>query len=126
MRYDAKSRQFVPYLSGISAEDVSFSRDGAWVAYLAYPEGTLWRSKVDGSERMQLTFLPLETVKPSWSPDGRRIAFAGRTLGKPSQIYLVSPEGRRPSATDNRRPQSLRGELVARWELAVLLRLALF
>jgi Tol biopolymer transport system component len=52
VRYDAKSRQFVPYLSGISVEDVSFSRDGAWVAYVAYPEGTLWRSKVDGSERL--------------------------------------------------------------------------
>jgi eukaryotic-like serine/threonine-protein kinase len=45
VRYDPKSRQFVPYLPGISAEGLEFSRDGAWVAYVAYPEGTLWRSK---------------------------------------------------------------------------------
>jgi Tol biopolymer transport system component/DNA-binding winged helix-turn-helix (wHTH) protein len=47
--YNATSRQFSPYLSGISAISVTFSEDGNWVAYSTYPEGTLWRSKVDGS-----------------------------------------------------------------------------
>src|SRR5436190_18706094 len=28
IRYDAKSRQFVPFLAGISASQVDFSRDG--------------------------------------------------------------------------------------------------
>src|SRR5438093_1397239 len=59
VRYDAKSRQNVPYLSGLSVEHVRFSRDGAWAAYVAFPEGTLWRSKLDGSERLQLTFPPM-------------------------------------------------------------------
>jgi Tol biopolymer transport system component len=96
VRYDSKSRQFVPYLSGISAEGVSFSRDGAWVTYVAYPEGTLWRSKVDGSERLQLCFEPMSALLPRWSPDGRRIAFVGITPGKPWQIYMVSAEGGSP------------------------------
>ena len=30
VRYDSETRQFVPYLNGISAEGVSFSRDGRW------------------------------------------------------------------------------------------------
>ena len=55
-RYDLKTGQFVPYLSGISARGVSFSSDGKWVAYVTYPEETLWRMRTDGSERLQLTF----------------------------------------------------------------------
>jgi Tol biopolymer transport system component len=63
---------------------------------VAYPEGTLWRSKVDGSERLQLCFEPMSAVMPRWSPDARRIAFTGITPGKPSQIYLVSADGGSP------------------------------
>ena len=40
-RYDRKSGEFVPYLSGISADGVDFSKDGKWVVYVEYPDGTL-------------------------------------------------------------------------------------
>jgi len=93
VRYDAKSGQFVPYLSGISAEHLNFSRDGEWVAYITYPETTLWRSKVDGTSRLQLTFPPMRAILPHWSPDGERIAFVGRTAGNPWKVYTVSAEG---------------------------------
>jgi serine/threonine protein kinase/Tol biopolymer transport system component len=96
VRFDAKSGQFVPYLSGVSAVGVSFSRDGQWVAYVAYPEGTLWRSKLDGSEKLKLVSEPMEVYLPTWSPDGRRIAFTGHEAGKPSRLYLVSAEGGSP------------------------------
>lgn len=92
-RYDSSSGQFLPYLSGISAEQVDFSRDGRWITYVAYPEGTLWRSKVDGSERMQLTMSPLRAFMPRWSPDRRRIAFAAASPGEPWKVYLVSADG---------------------------------
>lgn len=93
VRYDANSRQFVPYLSGISADRLDFSRDGEWVAYVAYPEGTLWRSRVDGSERQQLSFPPVQAYLPRWSPDGKRIAFFAAAPAKPRKIYVVSAEG---------------------------------
>jgi Tol biopolymer transport system component len=96
VRYDARSHEFVPYLSGISAEHLDFSRDGEWIAYIAYPEGTLWRRKVDGSERLQLTFPPMQAVLPRWSPDGKQIAFMASLPGKPVKIYLVSAEGGSP------------------------------
>ncbi len=35
VRYDAGSKQFVHYLSGMSAEGVNFSRDGQWMTYVA-------------------------------------------------------------------------------------------
>ena len=92
-RYDSASHRFMPYLSGISAIAVSFSRDGKWVAYAAYPEGTLWRSKIDGSERLQLTLPPLFVLLPRWSPDGTRIAFMGQQPGKPWTVYVIPAEG---------------------------------
>jgi serine/threonine protein kinase len=96
VRYDAKSRQFQPYLSAIGAEQLDFSADGKWVTYTLYPEGSLWRSKLDGSERLQLTFPPAQAVAPRWSPDGKRIAFSIRMAGKPENIYSVSVDGGAP------------------------------
>jgi len=75
VRYDSKIGQFVPFLSGTSAEFVTFSKDGQWVAYVTYPEGGLWRSKPDGSQRVQLSYPPLYPVLPRWSPDGKQIVF---------------------------------------------------
>ncbi len=92
-RYDLKSGQFAPYLSGISAEGVDFSKDGKWVVYSAYPEGTLWRSHVDASERLQLTYPPMMVGLPNWSPDGKRIAFCGNEPGRPWKIYIISADG---------------------------------
>jgi dipeptidyl aminopeptidase/acylaminoacyl peptidase len=95
-RYDATSEQFVRYLSGISAEGLDFSRDGQWLTYVTIPQGTLWRSKLDGSERLQLSFSPLEVALPRWSPDGKQIAFMGRLPSQLWQIYVVPAEGGNP------------------------------
>ncbi len=98
VRYDTRTRQFTPYLNGLSAEGVTFSRDKRWITYVAYPEGTLWRSRPDGSDRRQITFPPMEVGLPRWSPDSRSIAFAGRTAGATWKIYVVPPEGGNPEA----------------------------
>jgi Tol biopolymer transport system component/DNA-binding winged helix-turn-helix (wHTH) protein len=97
VRFETKSGQFVPYLEGISAKDVDVSKDGQWVVYVSYPEGVLWRSKVDGSQRLQLTSLPMQASLPRWSPDGKRIAFSGGVPGEPDSIYLVAAGGGRPA-----------------------------
>jgi eukaryotic-like serine/threonine-protein kinase len=98
MRYDGKARQFAPFLGGISAEYVAFSNDGQWLTYVAYREGTLWRSRVDGSERLQLTYPPMYPVLPRWSPDGQKIIFFEFALGadKPARMYEISPAGGSP------------------------------
>jgi Tol biopolymer transport system component len=93
VRYDAKSRQFLPYLSGISAIHLSFSKDGQWVVYISYPDGALWRSKMDGTERLQLTSPPMDVLQPQWSPDGKQIAFSAAIPGKRHHVYIVSADG---------------------------------
>ena len=98
VRYDAKSGDFAPYLGGISAGDVDFSRDGQWITYVSYPDDTLWRSKLDGSARLQLTYPPMRTGLGHWSPDGQQIAFAGALPGKPWKVYLISKDGGSPQA----------------------------
>jgi Tol biopolymer transport system component len=87
VRYDEKIREYVPYLSGISAVDPTFSSDGKWVAYRSYPDSTLWRSRTDGNDRLQLTDAPMVPSYPVISRDGTRVAFG--TV--PSQSH-VSPE----------------------------------
>jgi serine/threonine protein kinase/Tol biopolymer transport system component len=95
-RYDTRSAEFAPFLSGISADSVSFSKDGQWVAYVSFPEGTLWKSKLDGSQRIQLSYPPLTAVFPSWSPDGQQIVFYGMRLPQKTKLYTVATEGGTP------------------------------
>jgi serine/threonine protein kinase/Tol biopolymer transport system component len=107
VRYDPKSSQFSPFLGGISAEFADFSKDRQWVAYVTYPGGSLWRSKADGSERLQLTYPPAYAVNPRWSPDGQKIIFSQALPEKPARILEISPEGgnARELVPDDPRPQ---------------------
>ena len=89
VRYDAKLHDFVPYLGGISAVSITFSRDGKWAAYLSYPDFTVWRSRADGSDRLQLTFPPQVAIEPRISPDATRVAY-----NAPDNVaYVISMNG---------------------------------
>jgi Tol biopolymer transport system component/DNA-binding winged helix-turn-helix (wHTH) protein len=95
VRYDSHAKLFVPFLGGISAGDVEFSHDGQWVTYVTYPDDLLWRSRVDGSERLQLSNPSQHAGLPHWSIDGKQIAFVAQQAGKPWKIFLVSAQGGR-------------------------------
>lgn len=92
VRLDIKSHQFLPFLPGISAIDISFSKDGKWVAYNSYPDHALWRSRSDGTERMQLTYPPMEAEFPVISPDGTKVAFHTRNM----EVFVVTMDGGQP------------------------------
>ena len=96
--YDKTRNAFVPFLGGISAEWLDFSKDGKWVAYVSYPDGALWKTRLDGSDRTQLTFPPADPVLPRWSPDGTKILyfeFRADAL-KPGHMFEVSANGGTP------------------------------
>jgi DNA-binding winged helix-turn-helix (wHTH) protein/Tol biopolymer transport system component len=94
MRYDRKARRWIPFLSGFSGEKIDFSPDGQWLAYVTLPQSELHKCRLDGSSDVVLAS-GVEAVNPSWSPDGRQIAFSGRPLGTSVKfkLWLVSPEG---------------------------------
>jgi Tol biopolymer transport system component len=97
LRYDAHADRFEPFLQGTQLIDTAFSSpDGQWIAYTAYPQMTLWRSRPDGTERLQLTSEPLIVLRPRWSPDGKRIAFVGWRVGEQAKLYLLPAEGGTP------------------------------
>jgi Tol biopolymer transport system component len=96
-RYDAATHQFVPYLREISmAGRTEFSRDGTRVAWISTSDGALWQSRLDGSQRLQLTSRPMRVFMMRWSPDATSIAFMGKEPGKTWKIYSISAEGGRP------------------------------
>ena len=93
MKYDAKAKQFAPFLEGISPDWVGFSHDGKWLAYTTLPNGLLWRERVDGSDKLQLTFPPMQATMVYWSPDGTKLLFSARTPGKPWNISVINADG---------------------------------
>jgi Tol biopolymer transport system component/DNA-binding winged helix-turn-helix (wHTH) protein len=93
VKYVPQEAELVPYLSGISAEGVEASRDGQWLAYTLFPEGTLWRCNLTGSERVQLTFPPMRAFLPRWSPDGKQIGFVGTATDDHWTTYVIPAQG---------------------------------
>jgi Tol biopolymer transport system component/DNA-binding winged helix-turn-helix (wHTH) protein len=95
-RLDTSAGLFRPFLKGISAQGVIFSKDGKSVTYVSYPEGTLWKANSDGSNPVQLTDPPLEAFLPRWSPDGKQIVFTGFSSAGDGNDYVIPAEGGNP------------------------------
>ena len=94
LQYDAASQIFVPFSGGISnARRVSYSRDGQWVAWIRQDNGSLWSSKADGSQRMQLTSKPLEVFTMHWSPNDKYLLLMARKPEERWAIYMINADG---------------------------------
>lgn len=100
-RYDLHAQRFDPYFGGMSAGPVDFSYDGKWIAYVTYPDMILWRSRLDGTEKMQLTFPPVRVYEPRWSPDGSKIAFLDMQFNRPWKISVLPSSGGSPELLVN-------------------------
>lgn len=88
--------EFVPENNFLSqANRLDFSPDRQWVAWTDTP-GRLWRARMDGSERLQLTPDSLQVFLAHWSPDGQSLALMAREPGKAWHLYSVSASGGSP------------------------------
>jgi DNA-binding winged helix-turn-helix (wHTH) protein/Tol biopolymer transport system component len=93
LRFDSTTHDFAPFLAGISAEFLSFSKKTKRVAYVSYPEGNLWVAQADGSGAAKITDEPMRVLFPIWSTDDSQIAFIARTdRTSPWKAYIVSPD----------------------------------
>jgi DNA-binding winged helix-turn-helix (wHTH) protein/Tol biopolymer transport system component len=95
VHHDEATNQFVPLPSflGISVIHPTFSSDGEWVAYISLPDHSLWRSRSDGTERLQLTYPPEQVIFPFISPDGKQVIYQNPN-GLSS--YIISMDGGAP------------------------------
>ncbi|HEX3435461.1 MAG TPA: winged helix-turn-helix domain-containing protein [Pseudacidobacterium sp.] len=92
--YSEAAHRFLPLGNNLAATAlVQYSRDGQWVAWLNPSDNTLWRSRSDGIERLQLTTPSLSIFSMRWSPDNRSLALMARKSGSPWAIYLIDANG---------------------------------
>jgi Tol biopolymer transport system component len=87
--YDPRSKKLLPYLDDLSMLEFVISPDRQWMAYSEYPSRHLWKSRLDGSGRVQLT--NSYALMQQWSPDGKWLAYSDW-----QNVYLVSAAGGAP------------------------------
>ena len=96
LRIDPKTSAKTAMLAESGATDMDFSLDGQWVVYAARENGTLWKSRIDGTGKVQLTAGATGAFAPHWSPDQKEILFTGFLLDKQPRLYVVSAQGGTP------------------------------
>jgi Tol biopolymer transport system component/DNA-binding winged helix-turn-helix (wHTH) protein len=93
-----KTSVFVALDQDLSAADLAeYSPDGKWVAWLNAFDGSLWRSRTDGSDRIELTIPPLRIFAMKWSPDNKRLALMALEPGMPWKLYVIDADGGKPT-----------------------------
>jgi Tol biopolymer transport system component len=98
LRIDPRNGAKTAMLAESGATDMDFSLDGQWVVYAARENGTLWKSRIDGSSKVQLTAAATGAFAPHWSPDQKQILFTGFLLDRQPRLYVVSAQGGSPQS----------------------------
>jgi Tol biopolymer transport system component/DNA-binding winged helix-turn-helix (wHTH) protein len=98
LRIDPRTNAKTAMLAESGATDMDFSLDGQWVVYAARENGTLWKSRIDGTGKVQLTAAATGAFAPHWSPDQKQILFTGFLLDRQPRLYVVSALGGSPQS----------------------------
>ncbi len=92
--YNLAEHKTEPYMSDVrGARRSEASHGSGQIAWIGASDGSLWRSREDGSERVELIAPPLSVYMERWSPDDRRLLVMARQPGSPYKIYTVSADG---------------------------------
>lgn len=103
-------RRSIRQLGCVFPAQVAWSPDSRHLAYSCalpgpHPKGAIFVIRADGSGRRRIQTGAGGAGSPSWSPDGKRIAFSGSTAGS-TNLYIVKLDGtgRRLIARDGDSP----------------------
>jgi serine/threonine protein kinase len=88
--YDPLLKKLAPLLEDVSMLGFVISPDRQWMAYTEYPSRSLWKSRLDGSEKLQLTSNSY-SVMEQWSPDSKWLVYSDW-----KHLFLVSSDGGAP------------------------------
>jgi Tol biopolymer transport system component/DNA-binding winged helix-turn-helix (wHTH) protein len=95
--FDPSQIRFLPrtdFLEG--SVRIVFSLDHQWVAWTDV-RGHLWRARVDGTEKLQLTSDSILVLNASWSTDNRALAIMAKYPNRGWQIFWISQSGGKPT-----------------------------
>lgn len=101
VRYDVLTRSFTMLLPGTSASFVDVAKNSGLFAFVKSPGSALWISRADGNEARQLSPAGMYVELPRFSPDGKWIAFMGKTSDRPFRVFVVSVAGGVPREAAN-------------------------
>src|SRR3990172_2281313 len=65
------------------------------IAFLSLRTGNeeIWVMNADGTRQTRLTFNAVNDIRPTWSPDGKKIAFRRTDPGPNFEIYVMNANG---------------------------------
>jgi DNA-binding winged helix-turn-helix (wHTH) protein/Tol biopolymer transport system component len=91
--FDATRKEFLPRADFLQkAVRIVFSLNHQWVAWTDW-HGHLWRARVDGSEKLQLTSGSMVVLNCAWTADHHRLAIMAKYPNQAWQIFWISQSG---------------------------------
>jgi Tol biopolymer transport system component len=99
MRSDGSGKRNLTRSPGVPDWSPAFAPDGRTIAYMSAFE--LWLMDADGRNRRQLTRAGSLSEYPSWSPDGRSLAFSGVRGGDFEIVRIDVAGGAERNLTDS-------------------------
>jgi Tol biopolymer transport system component len=98
MRYDKTLHRLVSVPGLPHNSTVFYCPTDEWILYQDNSDFSLWRSKADGSQALQLTRPLSRIADPQWSPDATQLVFMGPPAGpgQGTQVYVLPRDGGEP------------------------------
>ncbi len=83
-----------PLPNGEGGDWPAWSRNGSRIAFASLRRDGIWVMNADGTGLRRVTTSPTIDLQPTWSPDGRRLAFVRYVPGYKSEVFVVGVDGK--------------------------------
>ncbi len=90
--------QRIAYTAGTMTPEIAKNLASGDKDPMAELKVKIWVMNADGSNKKQITFGDHSDAVPSWSSDGKRIAFASDRYGGKFRIWVMDSDGKNPVA----------------------------